>query len=250
MEKVAIISDIHSNIYALKAVVEDAEKKGYDTFINLGDIFYGPIAPRKTYEYLITKKIITISGNQDRQILEDNLLSEIKNPTMEFVINDLGAEPLEWIKSLPFDKQINQDIYAFHGTPTDDLVYLLEDINSGNPIVRTDKEIIKLLNGASSKIIICGHTHTPRYVELSTGQIVINPGSVGLQAYEDNEPVKHTMQNYSPKASYATLEKISDNWSVSFHRVAYDYQSAVKDANLRNRKDWAYFLTTGRCKAV
>ena len=70
MEKFGVLSDIHSNIFALKAVVADAQSKGVTTFINLGDILYGPIAPRATYEYLIAQEFISISGNQDRQIYE------------------------------------------------------------------------------------------------------------------------------------------------------------------------------------
>ncbi|WP_230389359.1 metallophosphatase family protein [Vibrio nitrifigilis] len=45
MEKFAILSDIHSNVFALDAVVQDARVKGVTAFINLGDILYGPIAP-------------------------------------------------------------------------------------------------------------------------------------------------------------------------------------------------------------
>ena len=86
MKKFAILSDIHSNIYALKAVVEDARLKGIDTFINLGDILYGPIAPKETYEYLLEQNFITISGNQDRQIYEASKSEIDSNPTMKFIL--------------------------------------------------------------------------------------------------------------------------------------------------------------------
>lgn len=226
MQKLAILSDIHSNIYALKAVVEDAEAKGVDTFINLGDILYGPIAPKETYEYLKKKNFITISGNQDRQIYEATKDEIDLNPTMKFILDDLESEPLEWMKTLPFDLKINSDIYVCHGTPDSDLEYLLEDISETHPKVRNDNEIVKLLGDVTFPIIFCGHTHIPRCVELSTGQIVINPGSVGLQAYSDDEPMLHHMQNYTPKASYAILQK-KEEWDISFHRVSYDVNSAL-----------------------
>ena len=66
---------------------------------------------------------------------------------MQFILRELGQEPLSWMKQLPFDLQITTDIYACHGTPRDDLVYLLEDISAGKPIVRADYEIIERLNG-------------------------------------------------------------------------------------------------------
>lgn len=248
LEKFAVLSDIHSNVFALKAVVDDAKSKGVTTFINLGDILYGPIAPRETYDYLLSLDAITISGNQDRQIYEATEADIISNPTMQFILNDLGKSPLLWMQQLPFDLQINADIYACHGTPSDDLVYLLEEISSGRAELRSDSEIIELLNGVSSPVIICGHTHTPRCVELSTGQIVINPGSVGLQAYSDDQPSVHSMQNHSSKASYVTLQKKADKqWEIVFHKVDYDLQSAINAAKSQGRDDWVHFLSTGRC---
>lgn len=248
LEKLAVLSDIHSNVYALKAVVDDAKSKGVTNFINLGDILYGPIAPKETYDYLRVLDALTISGNQDRQIYEATQTEIDSNPTMQFILNDLGNSPLEWMKQLPFDLHVTTDIYACHGTPTDDLVYLLEDISTGKAEVRKDHEIIKLLNGINSPIVLCGHTHTPRCVELSTGQLIINPGSVGLQAYTDEDPNVHSMQNYSSKASYVTLSKDSDNkWNVDFHKVTYDVSKAIDAAKTQGRDDWGHYLSTGRC---
>ncbi|SJL84202.1 metallophosphoesterase family protein [Vibrio palustris] len=248
MEKFAILSDIHSNVYALEAVVEHAKSNGVTAFVNLGDILYGPIAPRQTYDYLQSLNAITISGNQDRQIYEATKAEIESNPTMQFILSDLGPQPLDWMRQLPFDLQINEDIYACHGTPNDDLVYLLENINTGSPVVRADSEIIELLNGVSSPIVVCGHTHTARCVELTTGQIVINPGSVGLQAYTDDEPNVHSMQSYSSAASYVILQgKPDGKWDIVFHKVMYDVESAARAAKKQERYDWVHFLTTGRC---
>jgi len=248
MEKFAILSDIHSNVFALDAVVNDARSKNVTAFINLGDILYGPIAPKETYDYLQSLDAITISGNQDRQIYEAEEFEIQSNPTMQFILKELGSTSLSWMKSLPFDLQITPDIYACHGTPADDLEYLLEDVSSGKSVVRADSEILKRLSGISSPVILCGHTHTPRCVELSTGQLVINPGSVGLQAYTDDEPNVHSMQNYSPKASYATLQKTASNkWDINFHKVSYDVGKATNAASTQGRNDWVHFLSTGRC---
>ncbi|WP_038178500.1 metallophosphoesterase family protein [Vibrio rhizosphaerae] len=248
MTKFAVLSDIHSNVFALDAVVNHAKSQGVDRFINLGDILYGPIAPRETYEYLLALDAYTISGNQDRQIYQATPEDIESNPTMAFILGDLGQAPLDWMKQLPFDLQITGDIYACHGTPTDDLVYLLENVESGKPEVRADQDILELLAGISSPIILCGHTHIPRCVELSTGQIVINPGSVGLQAYQDEEPVRHAMQNYSSCASYVTLSRDSGGeWHIAFHRVGYDVLPAIDAAHERGRHDWVQFLRTGRC---
>jgi len=244
--RIAVISDIHSNVYALESVLSDINNYNVDFKVNLGDIFYGPIAPSQTYELLMTQDFITISGNQDKQIYEEIESGKKTSPTMEYVIQDLGQEPIEWLKSLPFDKHLNDDIYMCHGSPINDLEYLLENIDLGHAQIRNDKDIIDKLYGEASKIILCGHTHIPRIVKLSTGQLVVNPGSVGLQAYNDDEPHDHKMENFAPHASYSILEKSDNGWYVMQLKVPYNHDLAAKEVKKRDRDDWAYFLTTGR----
>jgi len=244
--KIAVLSDIHSNVFALEAVIADAKKRSVDLMVNLGDILYGPIAPKATYDLLMQHEIVTICGNQDRQIFEAKAEDIASNTTMQFIIDNLGAEPIAWMASLPFDIQLNDDVYLCHGTPNNDLIYLLENVELGYARLRSDGEIIELLNGQESKVILCGHTHTPRTVSLTTGQLIINPGSVGLQAYTDDEPVIHSMENFNSMASYSVVNKTSSNYSVEHLKVPYDVNLAVTESKKRGRDDWVHFLTTGR----
>ncbi len=244
--KIAVLSDIHSNVFALDAVIKDLKKHSVDFMFNLGDVLYGPIAPRSTYDLLMEHEFVTISGNQDRQIYEATAKEIESNPTMQFILSDLGKEPLAWMKSLPFDKQFNDDIYFCHGAPKSDLIYLLEDVSRGYAYIRSDNEIMNLLDGQESKLICCGHTHIARTVTLNSGQLIVNPGSVGLQAYTDEEPVVHSMENFSHHASYSIVEKVNSEWVVQNIRVPYAYQRAVNECKKRNRNDWAHFLSTGR----
>lgn len=206
--KIAVLSDIHSNVFALKAVIKDIQDHHVDLIVNLGDTFYGPIAPRDTYDTLVNLDVESICGNQDRQICDAVLNQSDLNPTMEFVINDLGSDPIEWIHSLPFDKQLGGDVYMCHGSPGCDLDYFLEDINQAFPRVRPDKEIVSFLKNRSHPLILCGHTHISRAVMAGTGQLIVNPGSVGLPAYTDNIPADHAMESYNPNASYAIVKTV------------------------------------------
>jgi len=244
--KFAVLSDIHSNVFALESVVADAKSHSVDFMVNLGDILYGPIAPKATFDLLMLHDIVTICGNQDRQIYEATSEEITANPTMQFIIENLGRKPIEWMRSLPFDIQLTDDVYLCHGTPDSDLIYLLENIELGYARLRSDNEIVKLLNGQKSKLICCGHTHTPRTVSLTTGQMVINPGSVGLQAYTDDEPNVHSMENFNPMASYSVVEKNSDGWNIEHIKVPYNVELAVAECKKRDRMDWVHFLTTGR----
>jgi len=74
----------------------------------------------------------------------------------------------------------------------------------------------------------------------------VNPGSVGVPAYDDVDPVRYRMQNFSPHASYAILEKNDTGWNVSLERVAYNHQAAADYARTRGRDDWAQGIATGR----
>jgi diadenosine tetraphosphatase ApaH/serine/threonine PP2A family protein phosphatase len=103
------------------------------------------------------------------------------------------------------------------------------------------------LGSEHAPLVLCGHTHVPRIVALADGRIVINPGSVGLPAYTDAEPVPHSMQIGAPHARYAVLErpKAADPWQVSFRVVAYDWEGAAKRAAAKGREDWARWIKTG-----
>ena len=244
--RIAALSDIHSNVFALEAVIADLKQRDADVVVNLGDILYGPIAPRSTYDLLMENNFVTIRGNQDRQIYEATASEIESNPTLQFILNDLGQEPLDWMRGLPFDHQLTDNVYLCHGTPSNDLIYLLENVESGFAQLRSDKEIIALLNGQPADLILCGHTHTARVIHTSSNQLIVNPVSVGLPAYTDELPVVHSMQSFSHHASYAMLEQSAYSWTIQQNNVAYDYRKATNLAHQRGRKDSVHFLTTCR----
>lgn len=244
--KIAVISDIHGNVFALKAVLDDLKKCDVDKIVNLGDIFYGPIAPKATYDLLQQYEIVTIQGNQDRQVCDAQPDAIINNPTMGFVVGQLQGEPLQWLRSLPHELHLSDDVYLCHGGPGDDLLYFLENIESGYPVVRSDTEITSLLKGEQASLILCGHTHVPRCVSLASGQLIVNPGSVGLPAYADDLPAPHRMESHSPHATYAIIETYQHGWRVEHFKIPYEVDLAVQQCEKLQRNDWTGFLKTGR----
>lgn len=246
--RIALISDIHANAPALRAVHADIINIGVDQIFNLGDILYGPLWPRETFDLLQTISAVTIQGNQDREIYEATPSELEKRPILRFTIQDLRADGVAWLKALPKTMLIG-DIFLCHGTPQSDMIYLLENVESGEPSVRDNSDIQTLLDDCRAPVVVCGHSHTPRLVRLASGQIVISPGSVGLPAYDDESPVPHRMQSYSPDASYAILEKTSADWAAVLRRVPYDFVAAVKQARglgSPGASKWAGWLETGR----
>ncbi|MEO0987982.1 MAG: metallophosphoesterase family protein [Cyanobacteria bacterium J06639_14] len=244
--KFAILSDIHGNLWALTAVLEDAKCRGISQFINLGDILYGPLKPLETYTLLQAIDAVTIQGNEDRDVYEFEPNQDDTHPTLTYILKELGDEPVQWLKSLPKTTVIEEEIFACHGIPSNDLVYLLEDVTSGLPTVRDEAVIANYLEAINYPVVLCGHSHIARVVQLASGQLIVNPGSVGVPAYDDDVPNYHAMQNYSPLASYAVLEKQNDRWQVELLKVPYDVDAAVEQAQQQGREDWAYWVKTGR----
>ena len=247
LSRFAVLADIHANVWALEAVLADAKQHGITDFVNLGDIVYGPLKPRETYERLRKENMLaTISGNQDREIWQATPEELAANPTLAHVVRELPEDAIQWLKLLPSTAVIAGEILLCHGTPASDSTYFLEDVSSGQPLLHKEATIFKLLGDVSDPVVLCGHTHIPRLVRLRTGQTILNPGSVGLPAYDDAHPVPHVMETHSPHAAYAVMEKDSDGWNFSFHGVAYGWDEAARHAQALGRPDWALRLTTGR----
>ena len=243
--RIAILSDIHANVWALESVLDDATQHSVDAFINLGDILYGPLEPKKTYDLLQNYPFYTIQGNQDRYIYEANNSLINANKTLKFIVSDLGDTPIQWLKNLPKTLEID-DLFLCHGCPNDDMAYLLEDVYTGSPRLKNIDDIVSISDQCSQSVILCGHTHIPRTVELPNGKLIINPGSVGLPAYTDDLPIYHHMATFSPLAKYCIITKTDpDKWCVEHRQVAYPFQEAVLCATKLERYDWATWLNYG-----
>jgi predicted phosphodiesterase len=250
IERFAALADIHGNVWALEAVLDHARRRGVTRFVNLGDVLYGPLQPEETFRRLQSETVLgTVAGNEDRVIVDASVRELDRNRTLRFAVEALSPEAVAWLRKLPVTAVLAGDVLLCHGSPGDDSVYLLEDVSSGRPVVRSDEEVRRLLNGASHPLVLCGHSHLPRLVRLSGGQLVVNPGSVGLPAYEDDIPVPHRIETFSPHASYAILERSPAGWEVEFHRVPYDWEQAARCARSQGREDWARALLTGRVGA-
>jgi len=242
-ERIAIISNIHANSWALKAVVKDIKGKNGNEILNLGDSLYGPLDPQGTFDVLLEHNIKSIAGNQDRLITE-NAIKNSSIPTLEFVKNSIDTTTLNWLKKLPFDLR-HKNIYCCHGTPNNDSMALMEKITMNHVGVQTNEEIEYTLSRVMENIVVCGHSHLPRTIK-TKNKIIINPGSVGLPAYSDTLPVPHKMESLSAHAKYAIIDINPDGINIELNAIAYDYEAAAHAAEINNREDWAKWIRTGR----
>lgn len=242
--KLAVISDIHGNLPALDAVLADIQTQGVDRILNLGDIVSGGLFPAETGDRLMRLNIPTIRGNHERQLLEYDVAEMSLSDRHAY--EHLHAQHWQWLKSLPAELTFNDDVLMVHGVPGNDLIYLLEDVTVAGVQPSSEARVLSLIANTNASLILCGHTHIPRALRLADGRLIVNPGSVGLQAYDDDKPRPHVMESGSPHARYAIVERQHGEWNVEFKAIEYDWESAVSVAIGNNRPDWVNALRTGR----
>jgi predicted phosphodiesterase len=254
--RIALVSDIHGNLPALRAVAADIAAARVDAVLNLGDIASGPLWPRETVQWLAEQGWPTIAGNHERQALA---AAPGQDDDDAFAAAELGAAERTWLQALPATLvAADGDIQAFHGIPGNDLHGLLETVTADfmpgiDPGVHeaNEAEVARRLNGLRAAVLVCGHTHTPRVRRLGDGTLLVNPGSVGRPAYAHDRPYRHVVETGSPAARWALLTLDQDHWHAELRATAYDHAAAVARAlasGVQGARDWAHELARGRTR--
>ena len=257
--KIAIISDIHGNMPALQAALAEIDEAGVDHIINCGDTLGGPLEAARTADLLMQRQIPMIAGNHERQML--TLPASKMNASDTCALAELSAPQRAWLATAPPNRWLADDVFVCHGTPHSDLQGWLETVTddfglNGSRGVRAANpaEVLQRMGTGQhlqASLIICGHTHVPRVVTVpcpTDGHriTIVNPGSVGLPAYDDEHPHRHFIENGSPHARYAIAEQTPAGWQVELRSVMYDFESMAQLAESRQRPDWAIALRSGR----
>ena len=224
--KIAVISDIHANLEALKTVLKDIEKEKCDRIFCLGDLAMAGPQPVETIDFIIKQKDWTIiQGNTDKLIVDfsQELFQNMLNtfPLMAKAIKEdvkiLRDDQKEFLKNLPPQKELEIEgvkILLVHGSPRRNN----EDILPNLPI----EEVEEIISGVKADLILCGHTHMPAGYQTRTKQTVINDGSVGRPMTEDL------------KSCYLILD-IKDGGFEAEHRLLdYDREKAASIMRARN----------------
>ena len=241
--RLALVSDIHGNLPALEAVAADIRRRGTDAVVNLGDNLSGPLLPLETAHFLMSSGWLSLAGNHERQILawRPGHGSEDDGHARE----QLTERELGWIRSLRSTQHLTDDVLLCHATPDSDCTYLLETNHHGVLSLASPGDIAGRLGGARTAVVACGHSHVPRAVRTASGQLIVNPGSVGLQAFSDDHSGFHIMQTGSPDARYAIIEETASGWRVEHYAVPYDHQSMALLAKRRGQTEWEVALLLG-----
>ena len=222
--RIGLIADIHANLPALEAVLDQFRHENIDEIWNAGDLIgYGPF-PQEVIRRIRDNKIQTILGNYDRKVLKFNNKSRkwkakkhpLKLFAFEWASNQLTVDTRSYLRDLPEYLKLKSAGYQFlivHGSP---------DSRSEHLTSRTQPERFKSLSMKSeSDFIIFGHSHEP-FAHLINRTWFINPGSVGRSDDGDY------------RASYAILEISENNTHIHHHRVDYDLNKVIDTMNEYN----------------
>lgn len=218
--RIALLGDIHGNLYALAQVIDDIEKWQADVVLVAGDILNRGTRPRECWQ-LITEKASTrgwriICGNHEEYVLNLNnelTRSSLTNQTVHqhtIWTRDQLIDDLDQIIKLPYHDQLKTDlgtVYMTHGS--------LKGIRVGIYPEETDSQIAKKINSLATLFCV-GHTHRPfyRYID---NTLVVNVGSVGMPFDGDF------------RSSYVQVESLAGVWHPSVIRLNYDRTEARKD---------------------
>ena len=237
MEKLAIISDIHGNLEALKSVLKDIKERNIDKIVCLGDIIAKGSNQHECIELIKNNCNVILQGNCDKYFTSDIDLShktdkEIKR--IKWNKSKLTQEDAKYLSELPYCFEFYMSgrlIRLFHATP--------ENINDfvGNidSIDRLYKLFLPSNNTNSNQladIVIYGHIHT-QFIQKIYNRTIINTGSVGnsIDVFRNDKKdgnVKNTtVANYLIISGNYDSKDINEKISYELVSIPYDIEKEL-----------------------
>lgn len=256
--KIAIISDIHANLEALKSTLEDIKKRKVDKIICLGDIIAKGVHPKECIELIKENCDIVLRGNCDRYFSEEhndiNELSEEKVKRINWNQSMLNDEERKYLLNLPFSYEFYMSgslVRLFHATPEKDNIVIIN-----NDEIQTKLKMFYPSNNTMSQknadVVIYGHIHH-QYMDKIYNKTIINVGSVGNSFDVIRNPLKDSNVMETTKSNYLIIEgeydskKYSSDISFQFIKVPYDIDKELSSDKLNIEKEnYMYELKQGR----
>lgn len=222
-----VLSDLHANLEALRAVLADARPRGWDQVWVLGDLVgYGADPEAVVAEVRSLRPSVTVRGNHDKAacgITPPAGFNLAARAAVEWTGRALSPDSHSYLRSLPAGPAVAAPgVWVAHGAPQDEDEYLLEEAAAEAGFETGD-----------FSLCFIGHSHIAGVYSLRSGRLerqlppppdglrlwpgerhLFNPGSVGQPRDRD------------PRAAYAVLDTGSGR--VEHYRVAYDIEAAAR----------------------
>jgi diadenosine tetraphosphatase ApaH/serine/threonine PP2A family protein phosphatase len=232
--RVAILTDIHSNLPALEAVLAAIEESGLERRWCLGDVVGYGAQPDECAKLVSEHCELSLVGNHDLAVtgeIRTEVFSASAAAAVEWTRANAEAATLEFLKSLRPDNT-DQEVGLYHASPRDPVWEYVLAVDQAR----------ECMAAQSSRVSLIGHSHVALWfsdgpgppggngggqaeggkeIDLSSDRWLLNPGSVGQPRDGD------------PRAAWLELD--TDEWKATYHRVKYDIDraaEAIRDAGL------------------
>lgn len=221
--KIAVISDIHGNLLALQAVLEDIKHNSIEKIFILGDLAFCGYAPDETISFIRDNlsEHVCIQGNTDLMIVKAT--GEAGDPytpkldmmanALKFAQEEISADNKEYLANLPVKHSESfgpLNVLFVHGSPRRNDEGITPDIKYS--------KLDEIVADVKENMIFCGHTHIP-ITHQSAGKTIINVGSVGRPFGE------------TPRAVYAILDVTNveqREFDIEHRYIKYDHATATE----------------------
>lgn len=232
MKRYAFFSDVHGNLYALKAVLEEIKNIGVDQIFSLGDTLFNHATTDEVIDVLDDNEVILIRGNHDEPL--ENKIGRVQSKHRAWVtqienwlIRNTKPATRQRLSTLPITRELTlengQQLLMFHAHPDN----LWARINSATAPMEDIKEAFLNL---PADILVYGHYHQPHIMPLN-GKTLVNVASVD----------SHTSMMDDKMTRFTILESHPDRNIFTQYTLPYD--SAAQD-QIDLEKDFPkYFIT-------
>jgi putative phosphoesterase len=219
--RIAVIGDVHANLPAFRAVLDDVARIGAEALYCVGDVVGRGPHPNEVVDEVRRLEIPTVQGNWDEAIGMDReqtgaawATAEAEaegNASMRWSSEQLTEENKAWLRQLPQTMRLTiagRSVYLFHGSPLKESEYLWAS--------RPSRVLARIASDEADDLFCFGHTHEAFHRVVGQAHFV-GCGSVGCGTEGD------------ARARYAVIYIGEPDISVGFRSVDYDHVSVVRD---------------------
>ena len=246
--KIAIISDIHGNLEALKATLKNIEKRNVDRIICLGDTIAKGIHPKECLDLIKENCEIVLQGNCDAHFSMEHehidKMPEQEQKRIKWNQSLINKEDREYLLKLPFCYEFYMSgslVRLFHATPTvnNKAILNVDSIETKYQMFLPSKNTVSQMK---ADVVIYGHIHHP-YMDKIYNKTLINVGSVGKSfdvirnKNKDSNVLETTKSNYLIIEGEYNSKEYNSDIAFQFVKVPYDIERELKGENLNIESD-------------
>ncbi|HSK93124.1 MAG TPA: metallophosphoesterase family protein [Candidatus Angelobacter sp.] len=223
--RIAVIGDVHANLPALRAVLDDVERIGADALYCVGDVVGRGPHPNEVVDELRRLEVPTVQGNWDEAVGMDREQTGAAwssaeaeaagERSMRWTAETMTEENRSWLRQLPTTLRVTlggRSAYFFHGSPLRESEYLWAD--------RPSRVFARIASDEADDLFCFGHTHEAWHRVVGQAHFVAT-GSVGCGTEGD------------ARARYAVIYIGEPDIAVGFRSVDYDHVPVVRDMAAR-----------------